>query len=238
MARQPRLILPGQPHHVIQRGNNRSPIFFAEKDCWHYLDWLGEESKKQGCAIHAYVLMTNHVHLLLTPQRSDSISSMMQALGRRYVRYINYTYQRSGTLWEGRFKSALIDSEPYLLTCQRYIELNPVRAGMVTDPVDYRWSSYQANAIGQPNPVLTPHPLYLSLGSGIADRQAAYQALFRSHLENETLASIRAATNGGWPLGNDRFKTEIERALERQVTRRPKGGDRRSQAFRERTWGG
>lgn len=238
MARQPRIILPGQPHHVIQRGNNRSPIFFADKDYWRYLDWLGEESEKHECAIHAYVLMTNHVHLLVTPSRDDSISNMMQSLGRLYVRYINHKYQRSGTLWEGRFKSVLIDSEQYLFVCQRYIELNPVRAGMVNSPSAYRWSSYQANATGKANPLLTPHPLYLSLGKQSQNRQAAYRALFRSHLEDDTLTSIRTATNGGWPLGDERFKTAIENVLKRPATQGPRGGDRRSRAFRERKNGG
>jgi len=234
MARPPRLVFPGQPHHVIQRGNNRSPIFFEEKDYWRYLDWLGEESAKHGCAIHAYVLMTNHVHLLVTPSHEDSLSNMMQSLGRLYVRYVNYRYQRSGTLWEGRFKSTLIHTEQYLIVCQRYIELNPVRAGLVNSPGAYRWSSYQANAMGKVNALLTPHPLYLSLGSDDVERQTAYRALFRSHLKEETLVSIRTATHGGWPLGNDRFKAEVERTLSRRVTRLPRGGDRRSLAFRKR----
>lgn len=178
--------------------------------------------------------MTNHVHLLLTPQRADGLSNLMQSLGRRYVRHINYTYRRSGTLWEGRFKSVLIESGPYLLTLQGYIKLNPVRAGMINSPGIYRWSSYQANARGPTNPLLAPHPLCLSLDSNTASPQTTYQTLFSAHLGDETLASMRTASQGSWPLGNDRLKAEIELILKRRPTRLPQGGDRRSQAFRER----
>ena len=147
MPRRARLSLPGVPWHIIQRGNNRSVCFHAEDDYQFYLHYLKEFADKFGCALHAYVLMTNHVHLLLTPARDDSAALMMKHLGQRYVQYVNRTYRRSGTLWEGRFRSCLTQSEDYVLACYRYIELNPVRAGMVLKPQDYRWSSYHALTI-------------------------------------------------------------------------------------------
>ncbi len=232
MARLPRLVIAGQPLHLIQRGNNRSATFFADEDYQLYRDTLCQASQRFGCAIHAYVLMTNHVHLLITPEDESGPARMMQAVGRRYVRYINEGYRRTGTLWEGRYKSALIDSERYLLVCSRYIELNPVRAAMVETPAQYCWSSYQRNAMGVPDPLITPHPLYGSLGSQPADQQAAYRALFETHLEPQTLDSIRGTTNDGGILGEDRFRQEIEVALQRRVTRSTHGGDRRSEVFR------
>ena len=164
MPRKPRLYLPGIPCHVIQRGNNRDVCFAAEEDYQAYVEWLRDGAERCGCAVHAYVLMTNHVHLLVTPQDKEGVSRLMQSVGRRYVQYFNYSYDRSGTLWEGRYKATLIDSDQYLLTCMRYIELNPVRAGMVKHPLDYPWSSYAANARGQDNLLITPHELYRQLG--------------------------------------------------------------------------
>ena len=163
MPRRARLSLPDLPVHIIQRGNNRQACFFSDEDARFYLDWLGEYAASTQCRLHAYVLMTNHVHLLLTPPTADAAGKLMKALGQRYVQYINRTYRRSGTLWEGRFRSCLTQEESYLLTCQRYIELNPVRAGMVEHPAEYLWSSYRANAQGEPNPLLSPHPHYWSL---------------------------------------------------------------------------
>lgn len=150
MARLPRYFLPGQPQHVIQRGNNRNIIFAGENDYRFYLECLADASGKHSCDIHAYVLMTNHVHLLLTPHHKDSIAKTLQSVGRRYVQYFNHVYQRTGTLWEGRYKATLIDSEAYLLTCYRYIELNPVRAGLVSHPREYPWSSYRLHGEGKP----------------------------------------------------------------------------------------
>ena len=157
MARLPRLVIPGQPQHVIVRGNNRSEIFCVEADYRFYLEKLKLACEKHGCQVHAYILMTNHVHLLITPLEASSLSKTLQTLGRYYVQYFNYRYRRTGTLWEGRYKAALIDSDAYLLTCMRYIELNPVRAGMVADPSEYPWSSYPFNALGQPNDLVTPY---------------------------------------------------------------------------------
>ncbi len=234
MARQPRIVLPGQPHHIVQRGNNRSSVFFADDDYRRYLEWLNEAADKYGCAVHAYVLMTNHVHLLLTPAAEEGIAKTLQTLGRRYVRYINYVYRRTGTLWEGRYKSTVIDNERYLLTCYRYVELNPVRAGMVEGPGDYRWSSYRGNALGVSVPLLTPHPLYVALGDNAVEQQMAYRALFTAHIDPEMLTSIRETTNKGWALGSGYFKQEIEAHLGRRVDALPRGGDRRSGPFQER----
>jgi len=223
MARLGRYFLPDQPLHVIQRGNNRQAIFFAAEDYARYRDWLAEAAARAGCAIHAYVLMTNHVHLLATPARADSLPRMMQLLGRRYVRHVNAAYRRSGTLWEGRYRAAPIDSEAYFLACCRYIELNPVRAGMVRRPRDYKWSSYRAQALGAADALVVAHPLYRALGRNAAERQAEYRALFRGGLDDAFVAALRHATNGGWALGDERFKREIATALGRRVAPLPLG---------------
>src|SRR5688500_12717355 len=227
MARLPRFILPGQPQHVILRGNNRTEIFCTEADYRFYLDKLRLACEKHGCDIHAYVLMTNHVHLLLTPQKEQSLSNALQMLGRYYVQYFNYCYQRTGTLWEGRYKATLIDTERYLLMCMRYIELNPVRANMVSHPSEYVWSSYRYNALGQANTLICKHIEYQKLGKTKEEQQSAYRQLFRIHIEDKTLEVIRDVTNKAWVLGNDRFKNSIEQKLERRVVPSRKGGDRK-----------
>lgn len=237
MARLPRIVVPGQALHIIQRGNNRQPCFFADGDYRYYLDSLADAAVRCGCQVHAYVFMTNHVHLLITPERRQSPSMLLQSVGRRYVRYVNQVYRRTGTLWEGRYKSTLIDSDRYLLTCSRYIELNPVRARMVDHPCDYRWSSYRSNAGGTIEPVLSPHPLYLTLGDSPERRALAYRALFDRNLESQDIQTIREATETGVVLGNDRFKELVEVALRRCVDRRSHGGDRKSETFRERQKG-
>lgn len=210
MPRRPRIHLDNVPLHIVQRGHNREPCFFGEEDYQAYLHWLGEALVKEQCALHAYALMTNHVHLLITPERSDAVPRVIIALGRRYVQYINTTYRRTGTLWDSRYKSSLIQAETYLLACQRYIELNPVRAAMVDDPAHYRWTSYRHNALGQASPYLTPHPLYLAIGRGDTERQAAYRDLFRAQLDNKAIDDIRLALNQNQPLGNSRFYAKIE----------------------------
>lgn len=217
MPRKPRFTLPGVPQHVIQRGNNRDPCFLAEHDYRRYLEELALCANRFGCRIHAYVMMTNHVHLLLTPMREHGIAEMMQALGRRYVYYVNNTYRRTGTLWEGRYKASLVDSEGYLLSCMRYIELNPIRAGMVIHAGEYEWSSYGANAQGRADPLLSPHPLYTSLGATPAERQFAYRELFRHHLDESLLHEIRDAVNHELVLGRSYFKSRIEALTSRQV---------------------
>jgi putative transposase len=176
-ARLPRLILPSQPQHVILRGNNRTEIFCAEADYQFYLDKLRLACEKHDCDIRAYVLMTNHVHLLITPHEEQSLSKALQMLGRYYVQYFNHNYRRTGTLWEGRYKATLIDTEAYLLTCMRYIELNPVRAGIVAHPSEYPWLSYGYNALGESNNLVTPHPEYQHLGKNDEERRHAIPAV-------------------------------------------------------------
>lgn len=213
MPRRPRVLLANYPLHIVQRGINREPCFFTDEDYQCYLHWLEESAGVCGCAIHAYVLMTNHVHLLLTAKETGSPSRLMQSLGRRYVQYANRFYRRTGSLWEGRYKSSVVQAESYLLACQRYIELNPVRAGMVADPGQYRWSSYRYNGLGQPNVCLSPHEIYLSLGKDAGARQAAYRALFRPELDVEAADDIRQALRLGMPVGSERFAETICRRL-------------------------
>lgn len=232
MPRRARVTHAGVPQHVIQRGNNRAACFFADADYRIYLDCLMEGATRYGCDIHAYVLMANHVHLLVTPETDASLAHMMRHLGSCYVQHVNHRHQRSGTLWEGRYKSSLIDSEGYLLTCYRYIELNPVRAGTVEEASDYRWSSYGTHALGHANELIRDHPCYLELGITDQDRQAAYLTLFRQQVDDTTLAAIRDAANRGTALGSEHFKDEIEAALARSV--RP-GTPGRPRKFRANT---
>jgi len=217
MPRRARVLLPGVTLHLIQRGNNRSACFYAEEDYLFYLEHLAEQAKKHGCAVHAYCLMTNHVHLLLTPSKVESVGLLMKGLGQRYVQYINRTYRRSGTLWEGRFRSCLVQEEHYVLACYRYIELNPLRAGMVEHPAEYRWSSYRTNAQDALSSLIEPHPLYQAQGHDRASRTAHYRALFQQQLEPSLLAELRAATYGNYALGSSRFMEEVEHALGRRV---------------------
>lgn len=209
MPRRQRLYVPGMPCHVIQRGNNRTACFFGHGDYTIYLAWLSEACLRYGCAIHSYVMMTNHVHLLLTPARQDSISRVMQSLGRRYVQRINLRLGRTGTLWEGRHKSSLVQSERYLLVCARYIELNPVRAGMVDSPGAYPWSSYRQNALGADGPLVQPHSVYEALGRDPTTRQAAYRELFDERSDPEEILQIRNSINRGEPLATPQFKERL-----------------------------
>ena len=218
MPRRARLAVAGIPWHIIQRGNNRSACFYAEVDYRRYLQDLGEQAEKYGCRIHAYCLMTNHVHLLVTPELAESAGLMMKHLGQRYVQYINRTYRRTGTLWEGRFRSCLAQDETYVLACYRYIELNPVRAGMVTHPAEYAWSSYRCNGQGAQDVLLNPHPQYLALGRSMDERHRRYRDLFQAHLEPGIIDKIRQATNGNYVLGDTRFCDEIAAMLQRRVT--------------------
>lgn len=223
MPRRPRLVLPQVPLHLIQRGNNRQACFCAQEDYRFYLEWLQQYATDTGCRVHAYVLMTNHVHLLISSESSHSVGKLMKALGQRYVQYFNRSYRRSGTLWEGRFRSCLVQEENYLLACQRYIELNPVRANMVAHPGEYPWSSYRTHAQGEPNPLLTPHPLYEDLGGNAETRQSNYRELFRHELEPGLADQIRQATNGNYALGNERFAQQITQALGQWAHRRKAG---------------
>ena len=233
MARLPRLYLPGCAQHVIQRGNNREACFYDEADYKAYLSFLKDAAAKYSVAIHAFVLMSNHVHLLVTPSDEKGVGRMMQAQGRKYVQYFNFTYGRTGTLWEGRYKSTLVDSDSYLLTVYRYIELNPVRANMVAHASEYPWSSYQGNAVGKSVQLLTPHALYQKLGDSDEECQYAYRTLFRGRMAERDLTAIREATNRAWVLGSERFKSQFETETGRRSTSLGRGGDRRSEKYRE-----
>jgi len=217
MARLPRISPVGVPVHLIQRGNNRHTCFGALEDYSAYVGWLKEYSLKYAVDIHAWVLMTNHVHLLCTPQQDGAVSRMMQSVGRRYVQYFNYQYRRSGTLWEGRYKSCLVQAERYLIEVYRYIELNPVRAKMVEDPSEYVWSSYQINALGKTSDLCTPHPEYLKLGGTKDERMKNYRALFSHHVEGDLLEEIRLSVNQGMAIGHDRCKDGCEEVTGRRL---------------------
>ena len=217
MPRPLRIDLPGIPQHVVQRGNDRQPCFFDDADYLCYRSELGEMARREGCAVHAYVLMTNHVHLLLTPSRPGAVGKAMQSLGRRYVRYINATYGRTGTLWEGRYKASLVGDGDYLMQCHRYIELNPLRAAMVADPRDYRWSSHHALAFGEADPLVTPHPDYLALGARPVERQQRYRAMVMDTVNPEDLEAIRLHLSRQHAYGSDRFRQAIEAQLGRIV---------------------
>jgi len=213
MPRPTRLNLTGVPQHITQRGNNRQACFFAKADYELYLSLLNEACHKHECNVHAYVLMTNHVHLLITPNIPAGVSLVIRDLGRDYVRQVNRTYQRTGTMWEGRFKSSLVDGEAYCLECYRYIELNPVRAGMVKHPSDYRWSSFNANAFGESSCLITPHESWTALGGNNKTRLLNYQNLFEKPLEQQQLSEIRYGLKKGLPTGSNRFKRQVEEAL-------------------------
>ena len=234
MPRHGRFVVVGHPQHIISRGNNRQAIFYCNKDYSFYLEKLKAGCEKYGAELHGYVLMTNHVHLMMTPLNEDSISKVMQMQGRYYVQYFNYTYRRTGTLFEGRYKATLIDTERYLLICMRYIELNPVRADMVKEPSEYPWSSYHCNAGGHQDNLITPHKEYLALGLSKEERLSAYRDLLRVHLCEKEMTEIRESTNKGWVLGSGRFKDMIEEQLSRRVVPINRGGGRKSTVFSER----
>ena len=219
MARLPRYVIPGQPQHIIQRGNNRQAIFASDEDYQFLRDALIDASVKHDLALHAYVFMTNHIHLLATPGAENSISKVFQSVGRRYVQYFNFNYKRSGTLWEGRYRATVVDSERYLLTVMRYIELNPVRANRVAHPRDYPWSSYAYNAGGEAGANvnwLVAHREYLRLGRTAQERQEAYRQLFKAAVPRDDLAAIRDCTHKGWALGSERFTKKIEALTQRR----------------------
>jgi putative transposase len=213
MPRRARVIVPGIPIHAIQRGHNRSACFADDEDRAFYLHHLGRVASAEGCDVHAYCLMTNHVHLLLTPRREESCARLFRRLGLLHTQYTNRKYGRSGSLWEGRFRSCLVQSDFYLLTCYRYIELNPVRAGLVADPAAYPWSSYRVNAEGDPSSLVSPHAEYLRLG------RAQYRSLFAGQFDQVLLREIRSTTNGGYALGAEAFKREIAGLLGRNVSK-------------------
>lgn len=225
MARRPRIVLPDVPLHIIQRGNNRQACFCGDSDHLVYLDLLARYAKAAACAVHAYVLMSNHVHLLLSPPDKGAPARLMKLLGQRYVQYFNRRHQRSGTLWEGRYRSCLVQDEHYLLVCQRYIELNPVRAGMAAEPGGYRWSSFHANANGQRDKVITPHPVYREISVSDGERQQRYRALFDDALPQNMLNHLRHASNGNYTFGSLQFEQSVMRAAGRPAV--PQRGGRR-----------
>ena len=218
MPRRARLLIPGVPLHVIQRGNNRGACFFSDDDYVFYLKQLFEQARQHGCAIHSYCLM-NHVHLLLTPSTEHSVSRMMKGLGQRYVQYVNRAYRRTGTLWEGRFRSCLLQEENYVLACYRYIELNPVRARIVEHPAEYQWSSYRINAQSEPSVLVNPHSIYTALATEGVSSAKNYRELFALKLDPKLVEQIRCSTNGNYALGSTRFSQEVEEALGRRASR-------------------
>jgi putative transposase len=223
MARLPRLTLPGHPHHIIQRGNNRQPIFMGTADREAMLSLLDESARKFGVSVHAYVLMDNHFHLLATPKTVDGIPKWMQSVGRSYVRYFNDLHHRSGTLWEGRYRATLIQTERYLLACMAYIDLNPLRAGMVTQAIDFPWSSH-AHYVGRRfDKWLTPHPLVWEMGNTPFAREAAYAALVQAGLGQASLSALTDATMQGWALGDPDFVANLQTQTARRVTKRAPG---------------
>ena len=219
MARLPRLTLPGYPHHVIQRGNNRQPIFTSTSDREFLLSLLEENATKFGVAIHAYVLMSNHFHLLVSPQTSDGLPQMMQAVGRRYVRLFNDSHARTGTLWEGRYKSTLIQTDRYLLACMAYIDLNPVRAGLSAQASDYPWSSYGHYAGLRTDRLITPHPLVWELGNTPFAREGAYADLVRAGLTAQQQAELTQSALRGWALGEADFVADLQTKTDRRVAK-------------------
>lgn len=217
MARLPRLAVAGHPHHIIQRGNNRQAIFRDAQDCERFLAELGELLKLHAVALHSYVLMPNHLHLLATPESKDSLSKLMQALGRRYVGWFNRRHQRTGGLFEGRFRTSVIEADRYLLACSRYIELNPVRAGLVNAAEAYQWSSLRHHLGQRADPLITEHPLVWSIGNTPYERQAAYRGLFEAGLSAPETEQIRFAVHRGWGLGSPQFLGTVAAATPRRL---------------------
>ena len=211
MPRPSRFSEPDLPLHVIQRGNNGGACFTTPADCRTYLSYLREASARYECAVHAYVLMTTHTHLLVTPGRPDALPLLMKRVAQKYTQYVNWRYHRIGSPWSGRYKAALVQTERYLLVCQRYIELNPVRAGVVGRPDQYPWSSYRCNGNGTPDTLVVPHAQYLALGRDSVERQYSYQQLFEHALDATHVEQIRAATNGGCAVGDQQFLERLKR---------------------------
>lgn len=219
MARLPRLTLPGYPHHIIQRGNNRQAIFATPADDQLLLDLMLENASKFEVHVHAYVLMSNHFHLLATPQTADGLPKMMQAVGRSYVRHFNRSQQRTGTLWEGRYKSTLIQTDRYLLACMAYIDLNPVRAGLVAQPQDYPWSSHRHYLGLTVDRLVKPHALFWALGNTPFAREAAYAEMVRAGIHPVQQAALTASVLHGWALGEPDFVADLQKRTQRRVAK-------------------
>ena len=235
MPRSARIVLPGTALHIVHRSNNRARCFFTDEDKAFYLFHLGRALPRSRCLLHAYCLMDNHVHLLVTPENSESCALLMKTVAQLYAHYFNKAYRRTGYLWEGRFKSCLVQAQHYSLACYRYIETNPVRASMVSCAADFSWSSFRANACGQLSPLITPHDEYSALGRTVSERQAVYRDLFGQSFASGALEEIRRATNGGFVLGDRAFKNTMARMLRRRIEagrpgRRPRANDEARQA--------
>lgn len=228
MPRQLRYTLAGIPQHIIQRGHNRQATFFGDQDYRHYLNFLRDACVRHSCQLHAYVLMTNHVHLLMTPNEPSAIVKVMQSVGRRYVGYVNDLYQRTGTLWEGRYKASLVDSEQYVLGCYRYIELNPVRANLVNDPRDYPWSSFLHHVGERNDAFVSDHVHYMALGRTASERYRTYRNLIHPRLDETLLSTIRVTTNQCLILGDESFKDMVEQMTMRRVRHGRAGRPRKS----------
>ena len=226
MARLPRFFVPRLPLHVIQRGNNRQSIFREPLDRRRFLALLGESAKRHAVSVHAYVLMPNHVHLLATPVDQSGVARLMQSVCGVYVGWYNHRYARTGTLWEGRYRASIVDHERYLLACMRYIELNAVRAGIVLEPSEFRWSSYRCNALGDRDEIVDPHPAYISLGITPEERRAAYRELVRLKVPASELDLIRSSTHHEWALGDATFRESITR-VGRRAAPLPRGRPRK-----------
>jgi len=223
MPRPPRISLPGLTCHIVQRGNDRNRTFFSDEDYRTYLLLLKRISRRYETSVHAYVLMTNHVHLLMTSKQQDGLSRTMQQVGSSYTRHVNDRYERTGTLWEGRFRSSPVDSDFYCLACYRYIELNPVRAGMVSSPGEYRWSSYNENAGRRAPSVVEPHDSFLAIASASDERASCYRAIVNDQLPDKTISAIRRATSSGMPIGDETFRKAIEQRSGTVIGRRQRG---------------
>ena len=223
MARLPRYTITNQCQHIIQQGKDWQQVFFEEQDYQYFRDCLDAAAYNYGLKVHAFVLMPDHVHVLATPSAPDSVSRTVQSVGRNYVQYYNECYFGSGSIWEGRYRATVLDEKQYLLTCSRYIELNPVRGGLVKHPGDYRWSSYAHNAMGRVDEMITPHREYQRLGATEKERANAYRELFKQKISPETEELITESTLKGWALGDARFARKIEKLSGRRATQLPKG---------------
>ena len=228
MARKPRLFVEGMPHHVVQRGNNRSPIFFKGADYLFFLNVLREAKEKHPCLLYGYCLMINHFHLLIAPLEVENITLLMKFLGAKYVRYVNKAYGRTGSLWEGRFKCSLVQDDAYFSTCLRYIEMNPVRAGLVASPEEYQWSSYRFRAYGEDYGILDRDPRYEGLGSCDQERQHEYRRFFMAAEADAEWTWVRETTLKGGILGNEEFKERIAQLTGQDVVLRPQGRPRKA----------
>lgn len=223
MARLPRLVVPEQAHHLIQRGHNRQNVFRDDQDRRKYLETLREVASIHGVAVHAYVLMDDHVHLLATPETSEGLSRMMQAQGRRFVAWFNKRHGHVGTLWEGRFRATVIESERYLLTCMRYIDMNPVRAGLVGQCREYAWSSHAHYIGARTDPLITEHPLFWALGNTPFERDAAYKELFATDISPSDLTALTESALKGWPLGSSEFLLKLAQQTDRRLQAAKRG---------------